>query len=462
MKRYLSPELPALQFEIKSLPEDFVVSERRAKPPSGTGEHLHLWVEKRGLTTERAVRLLGRALGRPASAFGFCGLKDRQAITRQWISVQGADPKRLEALHSTYLQVLETAFDRAKLRRGGHAGNRFSLVLRGLQEDQGPALEAGLEPIRRIGLPNFYGPQRYGVAHINVRLGAHLLRGEIREYLRLYLSPEHCLALPGGLPDDNSDAGSSEANGHSADLETELQALTKLHAILDSDDKSAWKRATGLLSTLPHRIEPLLRQMARRPLDWDSLWRSVPKADFRLHGNSLQSAWFDRWLQERMAQEGRWPNAIEGDCLAHPGQRDTTWAEGGEPAFGPAGIVMGPLFGPSMSISKLGAAALEQEILQAAGWEGTGWGTAGRGTADRGATGQEATGQDAESTSKRDGNLPKGARRPMLVPVDDLEVRWQDGQCLLDFCLPPGSFATSLVAQLRKDFPSLPPGAQGA
>ena len=280
MKRYLSPELPALQFEIKSLPEDFVVSERRAKPPSGTGEHLHLWVEKRGLTTERAVRLLGRALGRPASAFGFCGLKDRQAITRQWISVQGADPKRLEALHSTYLQVWRRPLIGPSCAVGA-CGQ--SLFLGAARVARGPRASArsGLEPIRRIGLPNFYGPQRYGVAHINVRLGAHLLRGEIREYLRLYLSPEHCLALPGGLPDDNSDAGSSEANGHSADLETELQALTKLHAILDSDDKSAWKRATGLLSTLPHRIEPLLRQMARRPLDWDSLWRSVPKADFR-------------------------------------------------------------------------------------------------------------------------------------------------------------------------------------
>jgi tRNA pseudouridine13 synthase len=80
---------------LKATAEDFQVDEVLDIPLSGDGEHLWLWVEKRGLNTEEAARRIAKAAGVPLRTVSYAGLKDRQALTRQWFSVQlpgKADP----------------------------------------------------------------------------------------------------------------------------------------------------------------------------------------------------------------------------------------------------------------------------------------------------------------------------------------------------------------------------------
>ncbi|MGH7130125.1 MAG: tRNA pseudouridine(13) synthase TruD, partial [Planctomycetaceae bacterium] len=72
---------------IKERPEDFVVEEIPAYEPSGQGEHLFLWIEKRGVAAEQLTRHLARTLGISTGDIGTAGLKDRQAVTRQFVSV---------------------------------------------------------------------------------------------------------------------------------------------------------------------------------------------------------------------------------------------------------------------------------------------------------------------------------------------------------------------------------------
>src|SRR5690606_21581466 len=94
---------------LKAVAEDFQVDEVLDIPLAGAGEHLWLWVEKRGLNTEEAARRIARAAGVPLKLVSYAGLKDRQALTRQWFSLHlpgKADPD-LAAAQSTELTILK-------------------------------------------------------------------------------------------------------------------------------------------------------------------------------------------------------------------------------------------------------------------------------------------------------------------------------------------------------------------
>lgn len=168
---------------LKETAEDFQVDEVLDIPLSGDGEHLWLWVEKRGLNTEEAARRLARAAGVQLRTVSYAGLKDRQALTRQWFSIQlpgKADPD-LSAAQDDTLSILKSGRHRRKLQRGAHAANGFTLRLTRLEADR-PALDARLESIRQHGIPNYFGAQRFG------HQGGNL--GEARDYAARQALPE--------------------------------------------------------------------------------------------------------------------------------------------------------------------------------------------------------------------------------------------------------------------------------
>ena len=168
---------------LKATAEDFQVDEVLDIPLSGDGEHLWLWVEKRGLNTEEAARRIAKAAGVPLRTVSYAGLKDRQALTRQWFSVQlpgKADPD-LSAAENDTLKILKTSRHKRKLQRGAHAANGFTLRLTQLNADK-EALQQRLELISQQGVPNYFGSQRFGWQGGNV--------GEARDYAARKALPE--------------------------------------------------------------------------------------------------------------------------------------------------------------------------------------------------------------------------------------------------------------------------------
>ena len=116
---------------LKAIAEDFQVDEVLDIPFSGDGEHLWIWVEKRGLNTEEAARRIAKAAGVPLRTVSYAGLKDRQALTRQWFSVQlpgKADPD-LSAAENDTLKILKTTRHKRKLQRGAHSVSYTHLTL---------------------------------------------------------------------------------------------------------------------------------------------------------------------------------------------------------------------------------------------------------------------------------------------------------------------------------------------
>lgn len=148
---------------LKAVAEDFQVDEVLDIALSGEGEHLWLWVEKRNLNTEEAARRIARAAGVPLKMVSYAGLKDRQALTRQWFSLHlpGKSDPELAAAENESLKILQRSRHQRKLQRGAHSANGFTLRLTELRGERA-ALDARLERIRNLGVPNYFGLQRFG------------------------------------------------------------------------------------------------------------------------------------------------------------------------------------------------------------------------------------------------------------------------------------------------------------
>ena len=167
---------PSARATLSADPQDFRVTEIEKFHPSGDGTHAWLRIRKRGVNTEEVAAALARAAGTPRSAVGFAGMKDRLAIAVQWFSVDlaGRAEPRWASLESDAIEVLEVARHRRKLRRGALLGNRFEIVLRDATVS-GAGLDARLGAIRAGGVPNYFGPQRFGRDGANLRLARSLL-----------------------------------------------------------------------------------------------------------------------------------------------------------------------------------------------------------------------------------------------------------------------------------------------
>ena len=157
---------------LKAAPEDFRVDELPAYLPSGAGPHLYLHVEKRGRTTREVVRSLALALGVGERDAGYAGLKDRAAVTSQWLSFPVARDPDPASLAGDGYRVLSASRHQNKLRPGHARGNAFEVAVRGGGLAAAQACAAALA---RSGLPNFFGPQRFGRDGANAALGRALL-----------------------------------------------------------------------------------------------------------------------------------------------------------------------------------------------------------------------------------------------------------------------------------------------
>jgi tRNA pseudouridine13 synthase len=177
---------------IKVEPEDFVVEELPLYAPSGSGEHTWVEVEKRLRTTEEVAAALAAAAAVDAGRIGWAGRKDREAVTRQWLSVPGLAPARAATLTGDGWRALRAAAHGERLRLGELVGNRFRLVVRDVDPAAAAAAAERLAAIARDGLPNYFGEQRFGRDGENAERGAAILRGEVvaggRRHQRLYLS----------------------------------------------------------------------------------------------------------------------------------------------------------------------------------------------------------------------------------------------------------------------------------
>jgi tRNA pseudouridine13 synthase len=154
-------------------PEAFCVDEIPLYAACGEGDHLYLRIRKRRLTTQEAIRRIAHAVGVQEQEIGRAGLKDKEAVTTQWLSVPvRCDQRGLQSLGSE-LTLLAQSQHTNKLRPGHLLGNRFTLRFEGM--DARFARELLLR-MSMDGIPNWFGAQRFGRGGQNLAAAMEWLR----------------------------------------------------------------------------------------------------------------------------------------------------------------------------------------------------------------------------------------------------------------------------------------------
>jgi tRNA pseudouridine13 synthase len=176
---YLTAATAGIGGTIKAIPDDFEVEEIPSYQPCGAGDHLFLWIEKRGVAAEALTRHIARALDVQSGAIGTAGMKDRHALTRQYVSVPRDVEHRIDAINTSDIQVLSVRAHTQKLRTGHLRGNRFRILLRDVPPDAAVRSAGIADELKRTGLPNFFGEQRFGHNQETAAVGMKLLRGQL-------------------------------------------------------------------------------------------------------------------------------------------------------------------------------------------------------------------------------------------------------------------------------------------
>lgn len=182
--RLFGSALGAARF--KSRLEDFQVEEVLGFEPSGEGEHCLVWIEKIDRNSNDVATDIARSLGIRKRLVNHCGLKDRAAITRQWFSIHlpGIVSPSPQQIEGDGYRVLAMTRHQRKLKRGGHRANRFLIRLRDCQFGAADAA-ARWQAIADRGVPNYFGPQRFGHDGGNVEMATRMLSGKIEVRDRL-------------------------------------------------------------------------------------------------------------------------------------------------------------------------------------------------------------------------------------------------------------------------------------
>lgn len=172
----LTTDFPGVPAAVKRDYTDFVVEEIPAYQPSGRGDHVYFTIEKAGIATMHAVNDIARALGVRSHDIGVAGLKDARAVSRQTLSLEHANPDRISNLSVPRIRVINVSRHTNKLRIGHLRGNRFVIKLREVGESDLAPVRAVLDVLTRRGVPNYFGPQRFGLRGDTWQIGEAIIR----------------------------------------------------------------------------------------------------------------------------------------------------------------------------------------------------------------------------------------------------------------------------------------------
>ncbi len=162
--------------KIKKYPTDFVVEEIPLYEPCGEGEHLYITVRKTNMSHDECLRQIATCFKVSKRDVGCAGRKDFRAVTTQMFSIylRGKKPEVPKSIGS--IEVLASSYHANKLRLGHLVGNAFVLRLRDIVESDLSLLQQRLATLHAVGLPNFFGPQRFGNNNNNHLLGMALVK----------------------------------------------------------------------------------------------------------------------------------------------------------------------------------------------------------------------------------------------------------------------------------------------
>ena len=172
--------------KLKRLPEDFQVEELKTVSETGGGRYTLYRLAKRGLGTLEAIEAICRRWNLSSRQVGYGGLKDRHAVTIQYLTI----------LEGPQRSIRDASFELEPVGRLPHpygpqhfGGNRFLIVVRDLSPERADAAMAVLRTLPSDGLPNYFDDQRFGSVGFSGQFIGHAwLKGDDEKALRLALA----------------------------------------------------------------------------------------------------------------------------------------------------------------------------------------------------------------------------------------------------------------------------------
>ncbi len=401
--RYLTESLPGVGGTIKQELEDFQVFEVPLYSPSGDGEHTYFEIEKVDLPTLDAISRIAQQLKISKREIGHAGLKDRKSISRQTFSVRLVPPEEIQNLSIPNLKILWTKKHGNKLRIGHLKGNRFKIRIRNVSEEAYSRVESIIEILLREGVPNYYGPQRFGSRDDAHLLGENLLRRENDLVIKRLL----------GFP------SRSERNPR----------VLKARLLFEEGDLQ------GAYDHFPfsYRLElKLLKYLLQAPGNYRGAVRKIDESIRKIYYSAFQSALFNKLVDRRLELSGGRPGLLfEGDLaqlhrnLAVFSVEDTQVEQVRSDAWEISPT--GPLFGKMMTWPQGLQLELEEEVLRRQSMRPT-------------------------LFHQLMPNLKmKGSRRALRFQIRDLKWHLEDRDLFLEFFLPKGSYATTFLREIMKN-----------
>ncbi|MCD4667770.1 MAG: tRNA pseudouridine(13) synthase TruD [Sulfurimonas sp.] len=181
MDRFYSLGHSSIDFHFKQSARDFVVEEIPLYEFSGEGEHLVMFVRKKNLSTMEMVGIFARYLGIKNRDIGYAGLKDKHAMTKQYISINKQHEEALENFEHEGIKILSKTYHNNKIRIGHLKGNRFYIKLQKVNPTSAIKIDEALKNISDFGMPNFFGYQRFGNDGDNHIEGEKIAKGQKKE-----------------------------------------------------------------------------------------------------------------------------------------------------------------------------------------------------------------------------------------------------------------------------------------
>ncbi len=397
--RYLTSDVPGIDGAFRSRVEDFLVEEVPLYAASGIGEHTYFEIEKRDLSTFEAIARIARALGVKPHEIGSAGLKDSRAVARQVLSVGLVPLERVARLQIPGIQIRWVSRHTNKLRIGHLKGNRFAITLRGVRPDAASTARRALDVLEKRGVPNYFGPQRFGLKGDTHVVGGAFLRRDWQAAID---------AIVGGPPSPQVPGAVVEARSRFRDGRLE-EALALLPAGYDTERR-------------------MVRALIETRGDARASAARLPRNLKFLYLSAYQAHLFNQCLNRRLETIDR---LYPGDlALKHVNGAvfqvlDPAVEQPRAEAFeiSPSG----PIFGYKMIRPSGLEGEIEDEVLAAEG------------------------GIDLQ---RFDGVFPgirlKGERRALRFPIREITVAQEGDVLVLSFFLPRGCYATAVLRELMK------------
>ena len=397
---------------IRNQYEDFYVEEIPEIIPTGEGPNVWVWIEKVGRTTLDVVLDIARDLHIDRKRMGFAGMKDKKALTRQWICIANMDSedqfKQVEDLNIYKTDFLEVIRGRKKLRMGQLKGNKFRILIRDLDDIEKSADIANevLKELEVTGVPNYYGWQRFGKPRTNTHLvGEALIHNDLKEAVRRYVgNPSEKESL------ENQKARQAYDDG---DLEKSLELMGK------------GMRYEKMM------VRQLIKDSKKGELDdkaYMNALHALPKPLQRMFVHAYQSYLFNDAVSRRVDMGIN--RFIEGDIITDNEEhiiRDKTPEEYQELIDNFKVNPTVPLYGTKVPFADGEVGEMERNVLKS---------------------------YNIDKSNFEVSKMPRlgsyGLRRSLRFKVGDVCAKATDDGVLAEFSIDKGSYATAVLREVMK------------